>query len=120
MPSEEPLSIVIVHSKFDTPFAMTWAAVVSTRALKLSCSSSSASTSFSRVRSEVVVATCSSSTATRLSNSSFSRRIAGRRTSVEKKLPIGSVTFDTASCSGAITAMAVSPAAASAPESPWR
>ena len=47
MPSLDPLSIVIVHSKFETPFAITWAPVVSMRMPRLSCTPMSASSSSS-------------------------------------------------------------------------
>jgi hypothetical protein len=47
-------------------------------------------------------------------------RIDGRCTSVEKKLPIGWVTFETASWSGVITASAAFPIALSGPALPSR
>ena len=65
MPTLEPLSIVIVHSKFETPFAITWAAVVSIRFPRLSCKPNSASSSASLAWSALPSASWVSSASTR-------------------------------------------------------
>ena len=94
---------------------------VSIFALKLSRSSSSASSSARRAASALVVATCLLELVHALAQLLVVvDGSTGRCTSVEKKLPIGCVTFETASWSGVITVSAASPIAFSGPALPSR
>ncbi len=118
MPSPEPLSIVTVYSKFDTPLAMTLAVTavgkrVCRRPAKATRSSYCAFTNES-------AATCERNASFSLCNRSLSSASEGRCASPEKKSPMGSVTVVTTRCSGAMNAFAALPRPARGPESPWR
>ena len=113
IPSFEPLSIVIVHSKLDRPLAITTAATASGSRVGRRSSSPCSSSFWVWISSFVASSACAAASSS--FSSWFSLESEGRWANPEKKSPTGRVTLVTARCIGAMAAFVEAPSAESGP-----
>ena len=116
-PSSDPAPIVIVHSKFDTPLAITRAGIVRDR---IACRPRICSRSSIRPASSWLSCCAVLRSSICASSASFRSASEGSSARLLKKSLTGCTTLETAFCIGASALLTARPAASSGPPSPAR